>query len=572
MPGTVDVQIQAEQVAGSDSTFRLPIDRIDGGWSTRTYPTLLPSNYLAVADNCFSIRDGLPSKRPGNGYYGGSATGKIGSGQPVLAMERFYYATAGVYNAALVAHSGNALYRGNDNTGVWSAIAGAAPSTTFPASFAAIYDPDMSSGAADALVVCDGVNPPHLYDGTNYVAVATGAGNLPMKRDGVTPITPRFCIPWGLSLVYAGESSEPQAIYISDAMHPEKFTGLALVVGAAESYYGVWPAGRTTQYGRITGLARLGEYLLVFYERAVVAGLNTGAYGAFQFQWKVLSVGVGAAAARSIVQMDSYIVFFGGDRFYATDGQTVVPLPDELPTVYSYTAKSAQPPEIKDPTTLFGMRRGSAYWASYDAGSGHLERILVFDTNGWNYGDVQGGAWWRWPTGMQLGCGVECRGGNDAKTTPAYWGSSTSDVTAQHDVGTFDDFGAPIEIELRTKSFTFEKPLAGKTVQAVYVILVMPNTSGSYTVELTTYALEDTTTATAPTTTVQVDPSGVTYGSQAYGTFVYRSALAQLQISVKTFPQASGPASTLACGVQENSTNPISVLGFVIEATLDPTI
>jgi hypothetical protein len=566
-----------EQVVGSENTFRVNVDHLDGGWSTRTYPTILPENKLSVADNVTFSRDGVVSKRPGNGYYGGGASSSIGTGLPVQSLFRFY---AGVPRVGtLLAHSGTGLYKGNDATGAWSAIAAVTLSNANPAHFTQMYDSDMSSGAATACIITDGVHIPWAFDGTNAVPVhSTGGTFLPLGRAG-SPITPLYGCNWAYHMCYAGQPDEPTALYISDALRPEAFTGINYIDSAISSYTAYYPAGRDGTLGVITGIISLGAYLLVFYTGGIVTGTNTGTYGGTQFVWTRLSNSIGCPSPRSIAAMEGAIFFFGGDRFYATDTQSITPLPDDIPSVYANNARSTLPAEIANSSTVVGVRRGLAYWASYNAGAGALSRIVVFDTaaaGGWSYtvatGTTQGGAWSRW-LGMNLNCGIECRGPGDTTKFPMFWGSSISDTVAQHDIGTSSDFGLPITFEARTKSYYLDKPISKKTIQGAYLLCVFGISTTAQVFNLAAYAVEDATITPAPSVTLTLPVVGVLYGSGVlYGQGALYQAAAQSQlIPVKVYPAQIGPCTAVGIGLVEASTNAFSIIGFVFEVTIDPT-
>jgi hypothetical protein len=575
----------AEQVLGSENTFRIHVDKLDGGWSTRTIPTQLPDNKLAIADNVVYSQDGLVSKRPGNIPYGsvnalpstvyGSGAiygqgelyeyaGHLGSGQPILALTRFYPNVRA--HGILYAQSGGQLWQGNDANGSWTAVAGITLSSTRAACFTPMYDPDMSTGAATALFITDGVHLPQIYDGTNVAAVQTGGVFLPNGRTGA-PITPLYSCNWDYHLCYAGEPTEPSALYISDALRPERFTGVNYIDSALSSYVPYYPAGRDGALGRITGIVPLNAVLLIFFEQGVVIASNTGSYGATQYQFSRLSSIVGAVSPRSIVAMDSAVFFFGGDRFYATDSQSIAPLADDLPSLYTHTSRSISPPEISDACTVVGVRRGSQYWACYDSvAGGKLGRIVVFDTaanGGWQFpstavvtsaGFQQGGAWSRWPTGMTLGAAVECRGPYDSSTFPFFWGSSRDDIVAQHDTGVFADFNAPITFEARSKSFYLEKPLSHKTLQGMYVLCVFDVGSTPATFAISPYVVEDYATVAAYAQPITLP------GTDAGFTL----------IPIKAYAQQIGPCTAIGVGIVESSKTSFAIVGLVLEVTVDP--
>jgi hypothetical protein len=528
----------AFQVQGNERTFRIVIDKLDGGWSTRTFPHLLQENQLFVADNVVFNRDGLVSKRPGNINYGGG-TGKTGSAQPSLAGVRFYYGNP--VAGKLLVQSGGNLYQGTDSTGAFASIM-AGLSTTQPAAFAQMYDPDAGAGSTE-LFVCDGSRIPQLWNGTTASAVQTGfvggVQYLPNGRTGA-PITPKYAVVWNEHLVYAGEPTEPSAVYISDALRPQRFTGFAFTDSAGSPYIPYFP-------------------------------------GAFQYQFSRVSSSIGAVAPQSIVSFDTFVVFFGGDRFYATDSTTVVPIPDLIPSVYANTAQSVFPSEMATKNSVVGARRAQQYWASYDViGLGTPTRIVVFDfaaNGGWTFGGAvtigvtNGGAWSRWPTGMALGWGIECRGPGDKQQM--FWGSSQADVVAQHDTGVYSDFGNAIALEIRAKSFFLDKPIWPKTIQGLYPLLVYAVQGAAYSSTITPYVVLDQQQDLAPPISVPITPNATAYGVGEYGTFTYGASNQLAQVNPKGYPGQPSQCFSFSPGVTENSVNPFNLIGFVVEVTVD---
>jgi len=566
-----------------DRSYRVSVDNISAGWNTRSYPHLIPDNSLSVADNVVFYRDGLVSKRPGNETYGYPTTlggGLVGTGDPVLSMTRFYYGNPVV--GTLLVQSGNSIYKGNDTTGVFTLIGSGVGSQ--PVSWAPMWNPDFPGGPLMGMFFTDGANIPFVTNGAGLHSVKTGVigGVQFLPNDNITgaPITPRYCCVWGQSLVYASTPTEPQGMWISDPLDPERFTPVSFLSPSALTPYNAWyPGGRDGPLGSITGMATLGPYLLVFFQAGIVTCINTGTYGAFQFQFQRVSSSVGAKSPRSIVAFDTFVAFFGGDRFYATDGQTVEPLVDTIPTVYSPISLSNNPPLIKNPATVFAVRRSNLYITSYDAlGAGVLNQIAVLDlaaNGGYTFGGSYqtaagaGGAWSRWPTGMNMGSAVECRG--DGDVFQLYWGSSINDQVAQHDVGTYDDFGAAIAMEVRTKSFFFEHPINPKAVMRLYPLLVFDTRAPSYSSLSTPYVYLDAEQDSAVVQVVaMIVQTGTLYGAADYGTFVYASAGGVQQQSPVAYPAYPSLGRSVAFGIVENSKNPFNLIGFVAEYVEDP--
>jgi hypothetical protein len=333
--------------------------------------------------------------------------------------------------------------------------------------------------------------------------------------------------------------------------------------------------------GVITGICVLGSYLVIFFTKGIVVGTNTGSYGAFQFTFQKLSSSVGMVAPRSLVLMDGYAAFYGGDRFYCTDGSTLLaPLPDELPTFYNGNAKSARPTIIKVDKTVFGVRHyDEIIWSFDSTGTGVLDQQIVFNQSAnqnWAPGQLKGGAWSYWNSGMPINCAYDCRGPGDIGQL--FWGSSITDTVAQHDAVTttanvsaaFSDFGNPINIEIRAKSFFLEKPVHIKLVQSLYVLAVFDTQNAGYTVSLTPYIYFDSGQqfAVSPVN-FNVAAGGTLWGTEPFGSFVFESATLTAQSSQKAYFNNQALGLSISPGLTENSTFPVNIIGFVIEATID---
>lgn len=563
---------QIAQVPGREGTIRVVVDGLKDGLVTRSFPTEIPDTALFIADNAVFNRDGLVSKRPGNAKYGGGS-GATGSGAPGLAGTRFYPAGG----PKLLVHSGTQLYQGTDLTGAFSVV-GTGLTSLRGAAFAQQRDPDMSTGNAIALFVVDGSTVPHVYDGLgHYVPVSTAAGFLPNGIVTGTPIKPSFCLNWREHMVYAGDPDDPSALWISDAFRPERFSGYAILDSAGTTYIPYYPGGADGALGVITGLAEINGKLVILFTSGVVVCTNTGTYGAFQYTFETKSSTTGNVAPRSLAVFEGFGVFFGGDRFYATDASSVVPLPDDVPSIYANSAQSAFPSEMRNRATVVGGRRGTQYWAAYDnTGTGRNSAIAVFDlgaNGGYAYGSglggtTSGGAWSRWPTGMPLSWLVECRGPGDSQQL--FWGSSASDLVLAHDTGTYDDWGSDIAFEARTKSFFLDAPLNPKKVGKLYVLGSYPALAATYTDTVRSYVTLDAATTNAPGVAETIAPTGTPYGALAYGTFFYGSSQQIIQRATETFPQVENTGRSVAFGVSETSKNPFNLIGFMGEVIIDP--
>ncbi len=572
-------QIQAAKSQGTKRTEFLVVDNLDGGWSTRSYPHRTKDGQMTVLDNFMHVRDNVWTLRPGNVLYGGGS-GATGSGVNSVAGTRFY--TGSPIAGTLLVHSDSKVYSGNDLTGAFTQISTGVMSTTQPASFAQLYDPDNASAAAVTCFIADGSRVPQRWDGANWGAVKTTAGFLPIGAASGVSITPKYVCEWNYHLVYANEPTDPTALWISDALRPERFTGTALTDSTGLTYYAYYPGGRGTKMGEITGIIPFGPTLIIFYTAGIVTCVNTGSYGSFQYTFTKISPTLGCPSPRSIVALDQCVIFFGGDRFYCTDGNYVVPLPDELPTLYGNDNAAQQPPEILDPTSVSAFRRGLSYLASYQssAGLGYNDRIAVFDTqgtsgtaNGWVWYMGTGGVWYRWPSGMTLNWGLECRGAGDAGTYPCYWGSSSADVIAEFDPPgaspAFTDFGNAISFELRTKAYFLERPVHSKVVEGLWPIMVFNAGPTQYTITAQPYAIFDPGQVyNFSAVNFVVPPQGTAYGSALYGSFLYSDTGLTSQQTLKSYPQG-GPlypkGYSVQLGISGSASNSFNLIGFVAE-------
>jgi len=566
----------------TERTFWAVLDQLDQGWSTRSFPHLISDRNLYLANNVVFNRDGLISKRPGNVAWASNVggTGVTGSGVASQSGARFYPPGG---TPKLLVQSGGKLYAGQDSVGTFTAISSSISSTN-TARYQQMYDPDMSTGAAPAMFIVDGASVPKVWDGTNYVSVQTGTGgsgsfNYLPNNPGGSPITPAYVTQWKYHLVYAGEPTDPTAIYISDALRPERFNGYSIVDSAATPYTQYYPGGRDGTAGVITGISVVNQYLIIFYTSQIVVGYNTGTYGAYEFEFFPLTTGLGNIAPNSLVNFGGYIVFFGGDAFYATDGQNVVKIPDEIPSVYANTSASAFPSEMYNKNIVVGARRGDQYWASYDnVGNGTQTAIVVFDraaNGGWSFGSSSGGAWSKYSSGMPMSWGLECRGPGDS-TFPFYWGSSAADQIGWFDTGVYSDFGNAITMEIQTKAFLLDNPITVKDVQSMWVVAAFPNitNNANFVVQAYPYVITDLSNPSqsqAPAINFSIQNSVALYGGgEHYGDGTLYGFTQSILTNVKRGqPPQDSKGYIFQCGIRESSTNAFNIVSIIAEVIVD---
>lgn len=611
-------------IPNQDLAYRAIIQDLTGGWSTRTAPHMMLDNYLYKADNVVYYQDGLVSKRPGNVYYGeantttsltsGYSLGRTGTemlsggqpgqqsidslpGFPINSMTRFYQPGEA---PALLVQSNSKLYQGNDTYGTFMvAISGGlAPNT--PCSYTQMYDPDSPLGAGTMLFICDGISIPKVYNGTTFVGVHTGL--QPVVPLGVpnwlpndperNPITPKYCCDWQFHLAYAGQYNDPGALYISDALRPESFNGFANVDSSGLPYIAYYPDARDGTIGEITGLVVIGPYLVIFYTAGIVTAINTGSYAATQYQFVRISNRTGCVSPQSIIPMGGYVAFYGGDGFYATDGQNLWKLPDELPTVYTGSGQATRQPLIQNQATVFGVRHNDLMiWSFTGINSSTNNQCVVFDEGaqgGWSPGQSRGGAWALWPSGMPIGAAVDCRGPGD--NFQMYWGASNADIVAQFDVatttvaisGNYADFGLPIAMELQTKALYFDNPASKKLAQGMYLMVYIEALATGYELYVNPYIIGDLSQVNAAIPTNMV--ASLEYGTDSsgvyYGEALYRGVNSPIKVyyeaANKGFFQSTEKAffnnaisQSWQPGVKETSTYPFSVMGMILECIVD---
>lgn len=567
-------QVEIAATPTSARKLRVTVDELDAGLYSRSFDTLLPANALQRAQNCMFLQDGVVSKRFGNVNYGGGS-GSTSSGAGSLSGFRFY--TGNPKAGILFVQSGGKIWQGTDVGGTFAHNSGITPSSTTPGTWAQMFDPQSTppSGGAQELFYCDGSQLPYRYDTSNgFRAVRTGSSGansfLPNGVKSGTSITPFFVKTWGPHLVYANEPTDGGATWISDALRPECFNGFGLVTNDNTPYIPYYFGGQDADLGDITGIAIVNGLLIQTYNAGVVTVQNTGSWGAYEFYPQVISRRIGAFPY-SIVEFDNYIVFWGGDRFYACDGNTVVPFADFIPAQTSPTALPITP-TLSPATTVRGMRESSRYWASFYNSVSSLG-VYVFDVaanGGWQYGSqpfivdpnsqeaARGGAWSYWlGTDFPPGWGVECDGPGD--TQQFFWGALNVDKVAQFAKppasAVYSDFGDGILIDVLTKALTISESVLPKTPEFLWSTIVLPATNAGYSSAPTPYVVQDS--VTQKSATLQTSPIAVLADDVLY-------------TNAKAAIQSPTICNSVALGISESSANPFAIIGFSCELTEEP--
>lgn len=603
----------------SGNMFRVNVSRFRG-WSTRTDATNIADDELSLADNVVFNKDGLCSKRPGNTnrpggilnpvgtlptYQAGTNGYASGSGKPCLALtEAFNLGTvtvslSGGVPSFLVRHDGDGKLYYTDPTngpnGQWVLVPGSGTtaaltlSTTLSCRFTQAFDPDYNYGgvvgARVVLIVTDGSGQisPMVWagPGTTIATIQGGAGTRFFPIDPATGVLskPKYCIQWGVYTVYAGDSYGGGGLLISDALRPTAFTGVASVSTDNSSVLPYFPAGRSAILGVMTGLSIVNETLVIFYSNGIVAGSNTGTYGAFEFKFKTISTNIGTKSPDSIVNMEFFTAFYSGNALYATDGNSFVQLPDMTPTVYRNTFDAAFPAEIKDVTTVSGMRYGPQIWWSYYSGanpSTSLDRVLVFDTSansGYSYGSKEGGSFSRW-IGVNIRCGYQKRGPSTFSQYQMYWGDSSIDRVALHNSrqGTdpvYSDFGASIQTTIVGKAFSLDQPGSWKNVLN-YQVQVEYSTFITFNEQIQPAVVCDGVPVPMQGIVPTIQGASPVYGVQPFGSFFYGPQGTYYILCLDAGGLTQQPrAHYIAPAVLETSSQEFNLLGVTMDVQID---
>lgn len=340
----------------------IPYLDLGGGLNTRKDPHALARNELALSINLSPAFDNAIAKRPGSVRVGTTGSGLACNTLLVVRFNDFSY-----------------LIEVKDNGNVWAGRA--IPGSTFTmigtlnptADFvtcAQMFDPTLQMQVA---FFCDGKSPPHYWtgpgDSLHIVFQGTnsfGAG-LPAKDKAGDPITPQYVLAFGQHLFYAGEPSQPSAVYVSDPFYPQYFNSPAMQVASNQavtpSQYVPIIVGNNDGVlgGIITGLAGLGQALIVFKECAIYTLIATTLLGEVP-AWQVVLVSNnrGCLSPRSLVFFDTFLVFLSLDGIYATDGTTIWLISGDVPTYFDSTLNGT-PALITDRTDAIGVRDGTRY-------------------------------------------------------------------------------------------------------------------------------------------------------------------------------------------------------------------
>ncbi len=550
----------------------VPYMDLGGGLNTHKDPHALSRNQLAVSTNTFYGKNNSISKRPGSVPIG-PTTGATGGGLPIVGM------TSGRFDArtCIVAQSGaRALYWAYPTSSAWALISGPLGIAAGPLHSAQMYDPD--GGGATTLFIVDGIETPRTWLGPGNAlgTVITTGTHIPYNHTNSAPITPKYVATAGFYLFYAGEPTEPAAVYISNPFHPQIFnlssiSDPTILANPYIPYLVGWNDG--IRGGDITGIDNLAASMMVYKQGAIYRMDQTSGFAQTYWSTTLVSASVGCISPRSLVRFDAFHAFLGIDGVYTTDGNSTTCISGNVPTFFDSSLAGVSA-SILDRTSAIGVRQGQRYVLFYDDGNGtglpagYPTAGIVFD---FARLDEDGLPVVTTITSMFVGGAVSLRGPLDDGNF--VWGDATRDRVGKFGVG-FSDFGSPISVYLAGKAdfmddvFGPSAPLSLKTVDDVSLLISVPQVSQgvslTFLATIITDFLSSTTSAGSPVL-ITGGTGGAVYGTAVYGSAVYSSAtgVAQQYVRLKIPAQISAQGRNLQFGIQEASVYPWTILGYI---------
>jgi hypothetical protein len=558
-----------------------------GGLNTKRDVHALDRNMLSVSINGWPAYDNVVAKRPASAYYvtANGATGLGGTGTTIVATR--WTLSGNLTTTVLLAQNGRNLAFAQVGATSWTNI-----STTMGAGaqrihVAQMYDP---TSGVNQCFICNGVDVPWMWAGpghTTLVSVTTTAGYLPQKLTSGSPITPRFVttVSNNSVLVYAGESTAPTAVYISNAFYPQQFSQSATTSTAYPGSYQPYLVGFNdgVNGGNITGITSLQGNIIVFKEsaiyRAQFAGIYASTYG---FQFQVVSVTRGMVAPESLAPFDTYLVFLSNDGVYYTDGYVVLQISASVPTFFDGSLNGYGALCLAY-TTAVGVRTGSRYLIFYDRGTvatpgvaaGYPTSGIWFDfakpDNAGNpqAGEIHGaGSQYPFTQAMPVAGAVQLNGPYDSDLF--VWTSATADQVALFGMG-FVEFGGPISTTFAGPADRFPQVASEssffdyKHVHSARFAIAAAVSGASLT--FTAMFVTDFLVSTSAAAQTQLLPSpGAVFGTGTFGSSQFSSGTnATIYAPVTIVPSKAADGRVIQIVLTETSTTEWLLLGYVLE-------
>ncbi|MFZ1075386.1 MAG: hypothetical protein WAN50_03375 [Minisyncoccia bacterium] len=556
---------------------------LSGGRNTKRDPHALDRNQLVVSDNTWIAQGNTIAKRPGNisiaisaGSFGAISAGGVGSGVGAKAMVegRFYDVTALVVQGANSQLYGAPLAVPAISVGLvakWVSI-GAISGGTIAA--AQLFDPDKTNpnGPDGSLFIVDGVDTPKYWNGPGNVLTPCVPAQLPQKTGVAAPITPKYVATLFSSLFYAGEPTDPNAVYVSNPFNPQQFTIniIAPTPSTTTNSYIPLYAGRGDGIngGYITGLAPLGQSMIIYKESSIYYMYNVSLTGQMLWATAVGSASVGMTAPKSLVPFDTFHVFLGIDGVYTFDGTNTKKISENNPDLFDGPAAL-----IANRTTAVGVRYGDRYLIWFDSGVGYPNTGAWFD-----FGrlDVDGYPCCGTVSAMNVGGIAPLRGPQD--TGNFAWADAVVDR-----VGVFNalansyvassDFGSAITTSVSGKADFFadvwsdEGMVDQKSIDSAQLLMSFPIVAAnqSYTFNATVFYDQLTSTLSLVNSYALPTPGVALVGTAVVGTAVVSIASVAAAYQILPLYQPSPATGTiLQFTWTESSVWPWTALGYTL--------
>jgi hypothetical protein len=577
--------VATETATKNKGPYKVYYADLGGGRNTRKDSHALERNELAASINTWMFAGHTVGKRPGS-TPAITVSGATGSGAPCKGM-----ATARFGNVtSVIEQSNSALYTARPGVDTTYTNIGSIGGSANPIAVAQMYDPVLSANAA---FIVDGVDVPKTWKGPGN-SIAT-VGNAPLNHSGGAMITPTCVSTLNNSLWYAGEPTEPTAVYVSDPNTPESFTFGGQLPGASYLAYFVGYNDGIAG-GNITAIMPLGNAMIVYKQSAIYSFQYVGYYGDVG-PWAIvlLSGTVGTNSPQSVVSFDTFHCFLGIDGVYAVDlnglrkvsegSDKARPLSDNNPDLFDGPLAA-----ILNRTNAVGVRFGSKYLLFYDNGGVLIPQQPNIAAP---LGYPNAGVWFDFlfKDADGLPCCGEIRNMPVAGVAPLrgpadvgnfVWGSGAADKTGIF--GSLNgDFGGPIGTIISGKSDFFEQELGDSSPDSVKtcdnialaISLVNPviNETLNFLFAITAnYAQTfDSTATTVPSPVFQ--GTGNVVGSAVVGTAVIGGGGGNQAFQItRGFAQNNARGNVLQVSFQESSIYPWNTLGYIINVSSQEAI
>jgi hypothetical protein len=548
-----------------DRYFPIPIS---GPLDEYTYPARGPRGLLQQAQNVVYRRLGALGKRTGSGPYGGA--GSITGNKPVISGVRWYRGVPTPLKQMIV-QSNNVLWKGNDGTGVFTALGGQAlAASATPAYFASSYDP---SDASDILIVAYGTGAPIKYDGTNPPSFLNASITNPFAGTYF----------WHEHVWFWGDPSFPDTVFATDLGNPESY--------AFSTNFGGYQQGRGDGDATVTGMIDNGSALLAFKNKHIYAiqGYDF-VQGEYPFSDLPLVTGIGSPSGKSLANLGGNIIFWGGQQFYSLAPGNILgqsaPTPIGTPLVNTLAlAATGSQSAIRACAGDFLVMGpngpivyDNCYLCALDINNdGVAEVICIYDASA--SAKLGGPAWTVW-TNLNIGCLIPWGGPGDQNLL--YFGDARKGQVNQIGQIAANDSGVAIPVAVTLLQDDAGTPDRIKRIDRVFLELqsnaaiftVLADAQGSLFAPPPGSQppfLPDNA-QTAQVTAALANPSGALFGTGIFGQAIFGSGQATRYQSARgdfngAYPGGRNVTFTIT---EESLTSLYELVGLTYHAIVEP--